>query len=110
MKLGGLFISDMDTLVTIEQPTVSVDSVSSQRKSTWATFATAWASRSIVSRETFEVDKQTANFECKWTIRYLNGVTEKMRVAVSGEYHYIKGIETMDRRTSMVLITERRDG
>ena len=109
MKLNGIWIGDFDRKITIEEPTYTVDSVSSQRKITgWTTVCTAWAARVQESKEMFEVQQQLANNSGEWMIRYNSLITEVMRVNDHGVYHDIKGIRIVDRNNFLVLTTERR--
>lgn len=111
MKLDGIWIGDLDRLLVIESPTTTTDSTSSQRKITgWTEFKKVWGKRDQSSKEDFEVAKQVANNSGKWFTRFISGVDETMRVNDKGEYHYILGIQRVDRDSYLVLTTEKRDG
>lgn len=101
----------MDRLIIIEQPVITVDPVSSQRKITsWTTFTKVWANRMQDSKEVFEVQKQVSKNTGNWQIRNAKGVDETMRINDKGTYHYILGIKRNDRNNTLDLATEERDG
>lgn len=110
MNLDGIHFGQLDRRVTIETPTESRHSVTGEvLTSTWSTFKKVWAKRVSVSAEKFEANQAVALTGNGYMIRYLSDVTEMMRVNDGDVYHYIKGIETVDRKQYMVLKTEKRD-
>lgn len=110
MNLTGIHFGQLDVKIRIEQPTESVNAVTSERTvSTWTEFARRWAKRMSASDERFEANQAVALTGNGYLIRHTDGITEAMRVNDGGEYHYIKGIERVDRKQYMVLKTEKRD-
>ena len=110
MNLDGVHFGQMDRRVKIESGTESINAVTGERQvSAWTTFKQVWAKRVSVSAEKFEANQAVALTGNGYVIRYTTGVTELMRVNDGDEYHYIKGIETVDRKQYMVLKTEKRD-
>lgn len=73
-------------------------------------FASAWAMR-IDKRPSEEVEAMAveAITRTEWWIRYVDGVTRKMEVHFDGDVYEIKGIQTMGRKTWLVLTTEMRE-
>jgi SPP1 family predicted phage head-tail adaptor len=104
-------VGRMDLQVIIETPTETNDSETNEPTSSWATFATVWAERlrNTVSDETFEADQQVAKKKYKLRIRWMSGITEKMRVNIGGEYNYISNVEEWGRKSYLILTTEKRD-
>lgn len=109
MNLSGLHFGQLDVRITIEEPTVAKNATTSEDTTTWSTFRKVWAKRMSLSNETFEASQQVAVTGNGYVIRHLDGVTEVMRVNDDSEYHYIKGIERVDRRQYLVLKTVKRD-
>ena len=110
MNLSGIHFGQMDTKVTIEQPTELINSVTGERTvSAWTTFKKVWSKRMSLSDEKFEANQAILLTGNAYMIRYLSGVTSLMRVNDGDSYFYIKGIETVDRKQYMVLKTEQRD-
>lgn len=110
MNLQGIHFGQFDVRVKIEQPTETIDPVTGERKITaWTEFARLWAKRMSESSERFEADQAVALTGSGYIVRHYDGITELMRVNDDDEYHYIKGIEKVDRKRFLVLKTEKRD-
>jgi len=112
MNLDGIHFGQLDVRVVIEEPTVAVQSVSSERLITgWTTVRKVWAKRASESAEKIEANQGVAITKNGYVIRYMEDVNETMRIndIALSEYHYILGIERVDRKRFMVLHTERRD-
>lgn len=109
MNLAGFAFAQMDRRVTIEQPTEVRNATTSEVTTTWSTFKKVWAARMSASDERFEASQQVALTWNGYKIYHLEGLNETMRVNDAGEYHYIKGIERVDRKQYMVLKTIARD-
>lgn len=109
MRLKGIDIAELDKKVIIEQPTYSNDSLTNEQIDSWSTFATVWAKCDDVTNEKFEADQEVAVGDSQWMIRWVSGLTEKMRINDGGVYHYIKGIKTTDRNVTIQFRTEKRD-
>lgn len=90
---------------------IVIESVTETRSSTgavtrtWATFATVWASkREPRGREFFAGGAQQAETTVVFAIRWLAGVTTKMRITFDGKVYDIKAItDPDDRRTELHL-------
>lgn len=96
----------LDRRVTIEQPSVAADAYGGQ-VTTWTTFKVAWAEvRPIRGAERFEAMAQrAARFEV-FRIRYLSGVTPKMRIVWDGRVYNIRNIAEVGRREGLDLMAE----
>jgi head-tail adaptor len=100
-----------DIYITVEEPTETRHVVTNEVISTWAAFARVYGQqmKPPESVEGFEADQQVARQTSRYKIPYLAGLTEKMRFNITGEYHYVRGIELWDRRKFQVVTTEKRD-
>lgn len=114
--IRGTDIGKMDVFLTIEEPTETRHATTSEVVTAWSTFGTAWAEKvsdqktfGPQSKEEFEAGQQVAKLRSNFKVRYQAGITEKMRLVRSSEYHYITGIEEIDRRKFLILKTEKRD-
>lgn len=77
--------------------------------STWATYATVWASKEDLSgREYFASQQINAEVSTKFRIRYRAGITAKMRIQHGGSVYQIAA--TMDpdgrKRTLEILASK----
>jgi SPP1 family predicted phage head-tail adaptor len=80
---------DYRHLVTIEAPVETTDSFGQAIKS-WSTFATPYAAiEPLRGREFFASAQISAEITVRIRMRYLPGVTEKMRVVHNGKYYNI---------------------
>lgn len=114
--IRGTDIGKMDVLLTIQEPTETRHAVTSEVVTAWSTFVTAWAEKisdqktfGPQSKETIEGVQPVANLKSNFKVRYVSGITERMRVVRDTEYHYILGIEEIDRKKFLILKTEKRD-
>ena len=63
----------------------------------WSTFATIWASKQHkTSREFYAAQKVNSEITDLFVIRYLPGVTTKMRASYDGKYYDILGADDPD--------------
>lgn len=87
MKIGTL-----DRRVTIESATTTQDA-SGQPVETWTTFATVWAARKDVrGRERFDAAQRLAVRTAVYRIRWIAGLSEKMRIVDAGATYDVTGI------------------
>lgn len=109
MRINGINIADLDKKFIVEQATETRQAVTNEVVITWSTFQTVWGKWINNSNEKFEADQSVALQDSKILIRYLSGLTEQMRINDGGVYHYIKGIDEVDRKVTMLVKTEKRD-
>lgn len=96
----------LNKLVTIEQVIESRDSKGGVVE-TWVTFAEVWASiEPLVGREYFDSKQLNAELTAKIRIRYLEGVTSKMRVLYGSRIFEIISppIDVREGNREMVLM------
>lgn len=103
-------VGAMDRLVTIEEPTQETSDVLKSKTITWTNFKQAWAAvKSQPKGEITEATQKVGVTQYRFTMRYIPGVTLKMRINYNSKYYYILGVEDRGRNESMVLVTELRD-
>ena len=93
--------------VTVEQPVVSSDGYGGNTVS-WAIFATVWAAVEPLSgREYFQAQQAQATVTHKVAMRYIPGVTPRMRIKHGSRYlNIISAIDTDERHRELVLMCE----
>lgn len=93
MRAGALRHS-----LVIEQPTESQNS-HGDPVPTWSTFATVYGSLEPLSgREVFAAAQLTGEITARARIRYLSGVTEKMRISFDSKIYAITAVIDRDLR------------
>lgn len=114
--IRGTDIGKMDVLLTIQEPTETRHATTSEVVTTWSTFVMAWAEKlsdqktmGPQSKESVEGEQKVANTKSNFKVRWVSGIHERMRVVRDSEYHYILGIEELDRKKFLILKTEKRD-
>ncbi len=71
---------------------------------TWATFATVWAEVSYLKgSEPFDAGRPIAMNARKFRIRWLDNLTEKMRISFDSDFWDIDSIEEVKRKTEMLI-------
>ena len=100
----------MDRFITIEEFT-SVQDAFGQETETWTEFATVWAEKvDIKARERFAAAQDIAEETTRFRLRYLLGVSPKMRIVDDGKTYDIEGIAELGRRVGMeITATARAD-
>jgi SPP1 family predicted phage head-tail adaptor len=98
-----------DRRIVIQEKTNTSDTYN-QPVPTWATFATVWASVDDRSGgESFQADQLTAYRNTVFTIRYLSGLNETMRIKYNLQYYNIRMIKSPDRKRSLEITAELLD-
>ena len=88
--------------VVIQQPTETQDSQGQPVKS-WGTFATVHANvLPLKGREYFNAQQINAETTTKFVIRYLAGITEKMRISYDSKLYNIQGIVNVGERDRII--------
>jgi len=98
--------------VTIEEPTETQDATG-QPITSWTTFATARAKIDTTTEfgrdtEVFVGNELVASAGVIFTMRYISGLTEKMRISYNGDYYDIIGIADVDMRHAFHQVRARR--
>jgi len=84
--------------ITIQQPTESVDAFGQAIKS-WSTYAQPFAAvEPLRGREYFASQQFNAEITTRIRLRYLSGVTPKMRVSFDGRIYNIQSIIDVSER------------
>lgn len=99
MKAGQL-----DRLITIEQP-VDVQGVAGGATETWSTFQQVWSQvLPLRGREYFAAQQVNAEVDATFRIRWIAGVTPKMRIDYGGVKYDIQHIAEIGRREGLDLL------
>ncbi len=112
-KLG---IGRMSERITIEEYTNTRHPDTGDVIKSWVTFTSCWSE--VYPKGSFkpnaekeESDRLTAISEDAFRIRFIEGVTEKMRILYDSKYYYIVSIskESDKRKFYLKIVTEKRD-
>jgi SPP1 family predicted phage head-tail adaptor len=92
-------IGRMDREIVIETPTFSQSDEYGEPTTTWATWNTVWANVYTGGGREFEAAQQTnAEIDTQFQIRYVAGLSPKMRISYNSQYYDILRIEEVGRR------------
>ena len=92
----------LDHYVLIEQPTETTDAYGQAVKS-WATYVDAWAGIApLRGSERILAGQEAAGADTKITMRYVSGVTAKMRVNEDGTLYDIKFVSDVRKQGEMM--------
>ena len=84
--------------ITIETPTETQDTFGAA-VATWATFAERWAAiEPLTGREFFAAQQINAEVSHTIRLRYVAGVTTKMRVAFGARHFDLAAVRNLDER------------
>jgi SPP1 family predicted phage head-tail adaptor len=101
-------IGRLDRKITIESVTETRDGVG-QPTETWSTFATVWATKKEMGgKEMMAANQTVAESAAIFTIRYLSGVTPKMRINYGGNIYDILSIAEKGRQNYLEITTKVR--
>lgn len=88
----------LDRLITIEQVSETRDAVGGIIK-TWTTWKEVWASKlDVAGREYFDAQAVQAEVTTTFRIRYVAGLSPKMRISYAGETYDIESVAEFGRR------------
>jgi SPP1 family predicted phage head-tail adaptor len=109
MRSGGF-----DRKITIQKRVVTRDAANGEVES-WVDFTQAWATVVGYSRkkgnEYFALDREAGESIIQFTIRWVPGITEQMRILHDdGLYYNISGIVEITRRKGLVIDAHAQPG
>lgn len=88
-------IGDMKHRITIQKPVVIIDE-SGYEIEAWEDFKTVWAFISnLHGREYFEAATVNAEKTIKFTIRFIDGIDNSMRISFKGKQYEITSIDNI---------------
>lgn len=99
-------VGKLDTVIELQQATEVKSSVTGQKTSTWSTLHTAYAEVIYKSSGEGEKNEQiTPTNEKTFRIRYIPGITQKMRIhdPEQDQYYNITGIAAEGRKSYLLL-------
>ena len=90
--------------ITIQQTTETQSSIG-EVINTWATFAIVWAAiEPLLGREYFESQQVNAEETIRFRIRYVAGITPKMRISWHSRLFDIRSIINVRERNQELLL------
>jgi len=90
--------------ITIEQPVENFDS-NKELITTWSTFSQVWAEiLPLVGREYWSAKQVNAETTGKLRIRYIAGITPKMRIKFGTRIFDITGVINIEERNEEIVI------
>ena len=93
-----------DRMIIIQEPVNTNDEYNQPEPTSWTTFTTVWAIVEDKSgSESYQADQLTASRTTVFTIRYLSGVTELMRVLFNDRYYDIQWLKYPDRNRTIEI-------
>jgi SPP1 family predicted phage head-tail adaptor len=96
--------------ITIEHATEVQDEYGEPLK-VWAPFVEAWASREdLTGREAFQAQQVRAELTTRFGMRYVDGITAKMRVNAGGVLYDIASVADPEGRGRTLIIMAERQG
>ena len=100
----------LDRWITIEEFSAVQDAFG-QETETWTEFATVWPEKvDVKARERFTAQQEIADETTRFRMRWLTGITPKMRIVHDGKTYDIEGIAELGRRVGMeITATARAD-
>ena len=98
----------LDRKITIEKPTETLNAVR-EVVATWSTFASVWAKKTDTGGSEKFSGAVIAEFTVNFEIRYLSGITMKMRIKYEDEYYNIVNMVEIGRRDGLLLKTLKQD-
>lgn|SRR4030065_1640189 len=98
---------ELRNYITIQQPTESQDA-NLELILTWSTFATVWASiEPLIGREFYAARQVNAELTGKISLRFINGITAKMRVLYDSKTYNIEAvIDVENRHKELILLVK----
>jgi head-tail adaptor len=101
---------NLDRKLIIQYNTGATKGAEGEPIEVWATFATVWGRKSSRGgRESVQGAEQVAVREDIYIIRWLNGLTEKMRIMDGSDSYNITFINEIGRRSLMEVSAFKRD-
>lgn len=97
-------IGNLRNYVTIQKPTETFDS-NLELITTWSTFATVWASiEPLIGREFWASRQVSAETTGKIRIRYLSGLTPKMRILDGSTIYEIEAVINVNNKNEEIVL------
>ena len=102
-------IGRLDTKIVIQTPTDTRDDQGGYTPG-WATFTTCYANVTYpdTEKEAGEADRNAATIKGRFKIRYVAGVTEKMRISIDSTYFNITSTVPLGRKEGLLIKAEKK--
>lgn len=96
-----------DREITIQSVTLSDNTFTAKQEEVWSTFASAWAFVTpMEASERFTSQQKFSSRVSTFEIRYVAGVTAKMRISYESTFWRILGIKEVGRRRGLEILAE----
>lgn len=96
-----------DREIVIQQVTLSDNTFTTKGEESWSNFASAWAFVTpMEASERFTSQQKFSSRVSTFEIRYVSGVTAKMRISYESTYWRILGIKEIGRRRGLEILAE----
>lgn len=93
----------LDRRIIIQEVTETQNSYGAASES-WSTFKTVWAEVKPVKGKEFFLDEQVnARIDSIFRIRWIEGLTTKMRISYNGQYYNIYSIIELGRQDGLQI-------
>lgn len=97
----------LDRKITIETPSTSSGEYGASTSTTWATWKQVYAQvRPVRANERFASSNLRAERSQIFVVRYLAGISEKMRIQYDNKAWNIRGLTELNRRESIEILAE----
>ena len=110
--MAAVITGRLDRKILIEQPVEVQDTFGTLATTGWTTFHIAWAEKQpLRGLEKLAADQRRYSAASIWTIRYLDGVTTKMRIVDEyGIKYRITSVKEVGRRHGLEIEAEIMQG
>lgn len=96
---------DLRHRITIQQPTSATANAYNERTDNWSTWATVWAKvEPLEGREAWAAAQAQSEVTHKVVLRYLSGVTPRMRIVFGSRILQIVAVKNIEERSRVVEI------
>ena len=100
---------ELDRRIRIEQPVETRDEETGEVETKWVPFAEVWAQRrDLRGREEYSAQQIAAGLDTRFRLRFLEGVTPKMRIVCEGVAYDIRPAVELGRREGLEILASRR--
>ena len=106
-----IFSGELDRRLTIQQPVGTKDEFGHEDPDLWEDVHTNISCGIDIKKglEVWETTQDVANLTTDFKIRYIPGITARMRIVFEGEMYDIKRVEEITRRKGYIIQAQWKD-
>jgi len=106
-----IFSGELDRFLTIEEPSGIKDNFGHDDPKSWVDVHTNIPCGISIKKggEVWESTQDVGNETTEFKIRFIQGITPRMRIVFEGEKYDIKRVEEIPRRKGYVIIAQWKD-